>query len=102
MAPACVKLTILVFIAYFAMRAKSQTQQSIGASTSETDERCVCQPHITVNPPVYRRSANQTASSEIQGLKRQLEELQDAVSTLVKVIYGKFIILFFDNVRLIS
>ncbi|XP_033644647.1 ficolin-2-like [Asterias rubens] len=56
MEPACMKMTLLVFLAVFAMRARSQTQHSIGPYTTSETERCVCQPHITVNPPVCGRS----------------------------------------------
>ena len=50
------KMTLLVFLAVFAMRARFQTQHSIGPYTTSETERCVCQPHITVNPPVCGRS----------------------------------------------
>ncbi|XP_033645263.1 ficolin-2-like [Asterias rubens] len=111
MEPACMKMTLLVFLAVFAMRARSQTQHSIGPYTTSETERCVCQPHITVNPPVCGRSVpvnsgtggyncttvqellrtvsiNQedttrkvdTVSSELTDTKRIVEELQDTVA----------------------
>ena len=108
------KMTLLVFLAVFAMRARSQTQHSIGPYTTSETERCVCQPHITVNPPVCGRSVPvnsgtggyncttiqeilrtvsirqdelqdtvSAVSLEVQGLRRQLEDLQVSVSNLV-------------------
>ncbi|XP_071804148.1 microfibril-associated glycoprotein 4-like [Asterias amurensis] len=104
MDPACVKMTILVFIAVFASRARSQTQQSIGPYPTSETERCVCQPNITVNPPVCGRSfpvnsvagcncttvqeilrtvsTNQeTVASELEDTRRMVGEVQVTVST---------------------
>ena len=118
MDPACVKMTILVFTAVFASSARSQTQHSIGPYPTSDTERCVCQPHITVNPPVCGRSLpvnsvagcncttvqeilrtvsiNQedttrkvdTVSSELTDTKRIVEELQDTVSAVSSEVQG--------------
>ncbi|XP_033647456.1 ficolin-1-like [Asterias rubens] len=113
MQPACMKIALLVFIALFATKARSQTQHSIGPYTTSETERCVCRPHITVNPPVCSRSSpvnssgtgyncttvqetlrtvlrnQETASSEAQGLRRQVDELQLSVSMLVELLHSR-------------
>ena len=113
------KIALLVFIALFATKARSQTQHSIGPYTTSETERCVCRPHITVNPPVCSRSSpvnssgtgyncttvqetlrtvlrnQETASSEAQGLRRQVDELQLSVSMLVELLHSRSKFYFF-------
>ncbi len=92
-------MTVLVFIAVFAMRARSQTEHSIGSYTTSETERCVCQPHVTINPPVCGRSVpvnsgtgcncttvQESVSSELRDMKRQLETLQSAVTSIVRLL----------------
>ncbi|XP_071807781.1 fibroleukin-like isoform X2 [Asterias amurensis] len=86
MEPSCMKMTLLVFIAVFSMRARSQTEHRIGSDSTSETERCVCQPHITVNPPVCRRAVpvNSGAScncTTVQEVLRKVDDLQFAVST---------------------
>ncbi len=111
MDPACIKMTVLVFLAVFAMRARSQTEHSIGSYARSETERCVCQPHVTINPPVCGRSVpvnsgtgcncttvqemirivsdnHESVSSELRDMKRQLETLQSAVTSIVGLLTG--------------
>ncbi|XP_071807613.1 microfibril-associated glycoprotein 4-like [Asterias amurensis] len=96
MEPPCMKMTLLVFLAVFAMRARSQTNSFGPYPTTET-ERCVCQPHITVNPPVCRRpdpvnssgtgyncttvqEILRTVSTNQEDTTRKVDELEETVS----------------------
>ncbi|XP_071785937.1 uncharacterized protein [Asterias amurensis] len=89
----CVKMTLLVFIALFAMTVKVYHAERI---INET-EQCGCKPHITIVPPVCGRSAqvdglqvavdnnHKSVSSELLNIKEQLEKLQSAVTSIVGV-----------------